>query len=177
MQATINNRANMTANSRTSGNISASPSTGVSGTTDYEVLTNKPSINGHELTGNQTGHDLGLANLNDIPYIPSYNLIVIKLFENNTGSPITNISLSDSINNYRIILISGICDTDNRSYRMTACYTPNELKAGLSGTLLRWAPSDEYANFDIIDDTHINVFQYRHIYINAIYGFKLGAIV
>ena len=31
-----------------------------SGTDDYEDLENKPQINGHEVSGNQTGDDLGL---------------------------------------------------------------------------------------------------------------------
>ena len=61
MQATINDRAKM----------SASPSTGTGGTNDYTALINKPSINNVELTGNKTSSDLGLANANDI--ITSYN--------------------------------------------------------------------------------------------------------
>lgn len=32
------------------------------GTDDYEELTNKPQINGHELSGDQSGSDLGLQN-------------------------------------------------------------------------------------------------------------------
>ena len=42
---------------------------GGGGTSDYPDLTNKPSINGHTLLGNQTGADLGLANSSDIPTI------------------------------------------------------------------------------------------------------------
>lgn len=34
---------------------------GGSGTDDYEDLENKPQINGHEVSGNQTGDDLGLV--------------------------------------------------------------------------------------------------------------------
>ena len=34
--------------------------------TDYNDLDNKPEINGHILVGNQSGHDLGLADLTDI---------------------------------------------------------------------------------------------------------------
>lgn len=36
------------------------------GTSDYTQLTNKPQINSHELTGNQTGNDLGLANEEEV---------------------------------------------------------------------------------------------------------------
>lgn len=36
---------------------------------DYNILANKPQINGNELVGNKTGHDLGLANLDDIIYV------------------------------------------------------------------------------------------------------------
>lgn len=35
-------------------------------TTDYNALINKPAINGHTLVGNKTGHELDLANLEDI---------------------------------------------------------------------------------------------------------------
>lgn len=35
--------------------------TGESGASDYEVLTNKPSINGHELIGNKTAEELGIT--------------------------------------------------------------------------------------------------------------------
>lgn len=36
---------------------------------DYNILANKPQINSNELVGNKTGHQLGLANLNDIIYV------------------------------------------------------------------------------------------------------------
>lgn len=42
---------------------------GGGGTSDYADLTNKPQINGHELSGNQTGADLGLASSSDIPTV------------------------------------------------------------------------------------------------------------
>ena len=35
-------------------------------TTDYNALINKPAINGHTLVGNKTGHELDLANREDI---------------------------------------------------------------------------------------------------------------
>lgn len=43
---------------------------GQGGTTDYDLLTNRPSINGHTLTGNQTAAQLGLATPSDIPAVP-----------------------------------------------------------------------------------------------------------
>lgn len=36
---------------------------GGSGTSDYDDLTNKPQINGHELMGNQTSADLGISSI------------------------------------------------------------------------------------------------------------------
>lgn len=39
---------------------------GGGGVTDYNDLTNRPSINNHILTGSKTGHDYGLANLEDV---------------------------------------------------------------------------------------------------------------
>lgn len=39
---------------------------GGGGTSNYEELTNKPSINGNVLVGDQTGEDLGLAEWDDV---------------------------------------------------------------------------------------------------------------
>ena len=44
---------------------------GQGGTTDYDQLSNRPSINGHTLTGNQTAAQLGLATPSDIPTVPT----------------------------------------------------------------------------------------------------------
>lgn len=43
------------------------------GTIDYEELENKPAINSVELIGDQSGHDLGLALLTDIPQPIDYS--------------------------------------------------------------------------------------------------------
>lgn len=56
----------------------ATPTTGIGGTSNYEELINLPKINDHEVIGEKTGHDLGLANLDDIPI---YNLIVHTLYQ------------------------------------------------------------------------------------------------
>lgn len=39
---------------------------GGGGTTDYNQLTNKPSINGQELVGDMTSQDLGLGEWEDV---------------------------------------------------------------------------------------------------------------
>jgi hypothetical protein len=44
---------------------------GQGGTTDYDQLSNRPSINGHTLTGNQSAAQLGLATPSDIPTVPT----------------------------------------------------------------------------------------------------------
>lgn len=41
------------------------PSGGSGGSSDYEDLSNKPSINGHVLVGNSTLTDIGLGNINN----------------------------------------------------------------------------------------------------------------
>lgn len=48
----------------------ASGGGGGGGTTNYNSLTNKPQINGHTLSGNQTAEQLGLARRSDIPSVP-----------------------------------------------------------------------------------------------------------
>ncbi len=44
---------------------------GGGGTRNYNALTNKPAINGHELVGDQTAAELGLATPQDIPTAPT----------------------------------------------------------------------------------------------------------
>ena len=44
---------------------------GGAGTFDYEKLKNKPQIEGHELVGNKTAEELGLAKRTDIPTVPT----------------------------------------------------------------------------------------------------------
>ena len=51
-----------------------------SGTSNYEELENLPSINGVELIGDQSAHDLGLALLTDLPETIDYSTT-----EQNTG--------------------------------------------------------------------------------------------
>ena len=41
------------------------------GTRNYNALANKPAINGHELVGDQTAAELGLATPEDIPTVPT----------------------------------------------------------------------------------------------------------
>ncbi len=53
------------------GQLSGGLTAGAGGTSDYELLENKPQINGRELIDNQTGHDLGLANLTDVSDLAS----------------------------------------------------------------------------------------------------------
>lgn len=51
---------------KTSTGITISSTGSSGGTTNYTRLTNKPQINGVELTGNKNGNDLGLANESEI---------------------------------------------------------------------------------------------------------------
>lgn len=44
---------------------------GGGGTRNYNALSNKPAINGHELVGDQTAAELGLATPEDIPTVPT----------------------------------------------------------------------------------------------------------
>lgn len=45
---------------------------GGGGTSDYDDLIDKPQINGHELTGNQTSADLGIQSLS----ISGHSLVI-----------------------------------------------------------------------------------------------------
>lgn len=69
---------------------------GTGGTSDYTDLTNKPQINGHELTGNQDGNALGLANQSDLANyvdLTTNDQVItgIKIFQNaiSIDNPVT----------------------------------------------------------------------------------------
>lgn len=57
---------NITINKTEEGKLTINSTGGGGGTTDYNSLTNKPQINGHELTGNLEGNTLGLANEQEV---------------------------------------------------------------------------------------------------------------
>lgn len=68
--------------------VGSSGSTGGSGSSNYNDLENKPSINGVSLTGNKTSADLGVLDLNttDMQFIKSSLVIEsgIAITKNNT---------------------------------------------------------------------------------------------
>lgn len=62
---------------------------GGGGTNDYNQLINKPLINGHELVGDLTAEDLGLAEKPDNDYDPSDEEVVINWTRTTTYDPDT----------------------------------------------------------------------------------------
>ena len=62
---------------------------GGGGTTDYNDLTNKPSINGHTLSGDMTSDDIGVQSKIDNQYDPSDEEVIINggAGSNNTYDP------------------------------------------------------------------------------------------
>lgn len=62
---------NINGNLNGHGHLSGVLTIGAGGTSDYEMLENKPQINGHELIDNQTAHELGLASMQDVSDIDS----------------------------------------------------------------------------------------------------------
>lgn len=51
---------------------------GGSGTTDYNLLDNKPQINGIELVGNHTADDLDIGGYNDVQYETEDENLILK---------------------------------------------------------------------------------------------------
>ena len=90
-----------------SGNISIG---GSGGTSDYDQLSNRPSINSVTLTGDKTSSDLGLASSSAVD-----NLKPVTLFENATGST-SNIQLSDSAANYNYLEVYYLYEASDTNY-------------------------------------------------------------
>ena len=180
----VNNRAGVSGGVNGAGGVSGDMSVGMGGTSDYNELENKPSINSVEVSGDKTAHDYGIANLTDIPSVPVYNLIKTNLYtapDINDAPFTTNIQLNDNINNYDIIgiLISNPTDITNANIYCTQFVMPVMIN---DGKLLSFQPyGTRVLNYTIQNDTlYQNVSTGDHPYYNRIYqiwGVKMGAIV
>lgn len=62
------------------GGVSGGLTAGVGGTSNYNDLDNKPSINGIVLDGNKTSHQLDIPTFNDIPPIVGYSTQELNTF-------------------------------------------------------------------------------------------------
>lgn len=78
--------------------------TGGGGTTDYNVLENKPSINGNTLSGNKTASDLGLASGSDLEVLRQFYLEEKRKIDPRFGVA-DNISvvIGDDGNRYEVV--------------------------------------------------------------------------
>lgn len=125
------------------GHISGVLTIGSGGTSDYELLENKPQINGHELIDNQTAHELGLASMQDVSDIESdIALLSQKLPKNySTAEQNTNIKWIDGKNIYQKTIILSNQQTWNWN-------TPNIL--------------NQYIDINV--DRFINVIAYENTY-------------
>ena len=69
------------------------------GTSDYERLHNKPSINGHELVGNSSLEDIGIPDLSNVPKevltIEDLDDIISEDFPDAPSEPLTPEDLDD----------------------------------------------------------------------------------
>ena len=165
--------------------MSAQQTAGAGGTSNYEELENLPSINNVELKGNKSGHDLGLANLSDIPIIPPtpvYRIIKTNLWENTeTGNPNT-IELNDSIYNYDFILFD-VYRTSYNQYHMPAfIYSIEQLTQIIANNqsmfFMGWSSNNEFVCYKFTDDENLYKNEEGgYMKILNIYGIKLGAIV
>lgn len=97
---------------------------GSGGTSDYPDLTNKPSINGHTLLGNQTGSDLGLASSSEVEQIYADNGVLgaKNLFRNPyyDGTSKTSNGVTFTVNNDGSITVdtNGVASTGEASFRL-----------------------------------------------------------
>ena len=101
----------MSGNVNSAGGVAGGLTVAMGGTSDYDELENRPSINNIVVSGDKTAHDYGIANLSDIPSVPVYNLIKTKIWDcvtDNNGNiaySTGTYNLHDNINNYDIIVL------------------------------------------------------------------------
>lgn len=131
------------------GGVTGGLTAGVGGTTDYNELENRPSINGNILEGNKTGQQLGLLEWGSVianpdvtgqairplnyieikgeyykpPEQPIYNILTddIILWTNPTLTVISgNITLSDKLKNYDYFYFDYFSPNDGQNYTQSA---------------------------------------------------------
>ena len=131
----------------TKGYVKSHSGGGGGGTSNYNNLSNKPQINGVELTGNKTSGDLHLGG---ISFIDKINNIT------------TGISLSDI--NTGILLVS----TDSSSRRISGIFTKADI---LNNAEYVFGYSNEYSNnkFVLSDNVltiqHVSGRTLTHVYV------------
>ena len=108
---------------------------GGSGTTNYNALLNKPSINGVDLVGNKTLADLGITNYNDTQVKTD-----IADLQNNKVDKVTGKSLVDDTEIARLALVDNY---DDRAIKAS-------IKTVADGLMASAGYSPDYKKLDII---------------------------
>lgn len=80
ISGSIKSRGVIKGNITSSGGVSGGLTAGVGGTSDYNDLDNKPSINGIVLEGDKTSHELDIPTFNDITPIVGYSTQELNTF-------------------------------------------------------------------------------------------------
>lgn len=80
ISGSIKSRGVIKGNITSSGGVSGGLTAGVGGTSDYNDLDNKPSINGIVLEGDKTSHELDIPTFNDIPPLVGYSTQELNTF-------------------------------------------------------------------------------------------------
>lgn len=100
--------SNITINKDGENHLTINSTGGGGGTTDYNSLTNKPQINGHELTGNLEGNTLGLANEQEVEELGNE----LKEVANN---------VSEMLNGFKFV------ETSEKQYNASGAHDANTL--------------------------------------------------
>ena len=83
---------------------------------NYNNLSNKPQINGVELSGNKTASDLGIG-----------GATVTTLYEASTTEQVATIELTSSYANYDFLVIQGYYSDNTNRYAQSGVYNKNTL--------------------------------------------------
>lgn len=117
---------------------------GMGGTDDYTELTNKPQINGTELTGNKTSEELGIEGRSSI--VAKMNTILANL-ESGTGITDTeDVALLDDIISGNVSVFVLECN-DSENDRHDYYYI-----TGVSPDIISFTNLDTSYEFDYVDD-------------------------
>lgn len=120
---------------------------GGGGTSNYNDLSNKPKINGVELTGNKTSADLGIGGIS----------FVDKINDISTGISMTDI-------NTGVLLVS----TDSSSRRISGIFTKNDI---VNNAEYVFGYSNEYSNNKFLVSDNVLTIQFvsgralTHVYV------------
>lgn len=148
----------------TKGFIRSHGGGGGGGSSNYNNLSNKPQINGVELSGNKTASDLGIG-----------GATVTTLYEADNTSQVATIELTESYTNYDFLVLQGFYSDNTNRYAQSSIYSKDSLDDIVeSGGYFGIANNVGYLGYTFVDSDTLTKYggSGSGFYVSRIIGIK-----